>query len=153
MKSMLSKAVIVAGILLLLFLVVVGLLVYPIFSVNRPPKITKPAQLIADCQTLVELRHGGPLVIEQSDAWTRGSISSNQWPSSISELKPRGVYVLDDRVSIFISTGGIGPSYGYLIPYLKTTNFNHIGKKRATISGSYVMRTRNENIFYWSSIE
>ncbi|HMO41475.1 MAG TPA: hypothetical protein PKE17_18840 [Saprospiraceae bacterium] len=152
-KSMLSKVVIIAGVLLLLFLVAVGLLVYPIFAVNRPPKITNAAQLVADCQALVELRRGGSLQIEQSDAWTRGTISSNQWPDSIYELNPRGVFVLDDRVSIFISTGGIGPSFGYLIPYLKSTNFNHIGGRRTIISGSYVTRTRHENIFYWASIE
>jgi len=152
-KSLIGKVAIIAGVLFTLFIVAVGLLVYPIFRVNRPPAIKNPIQLVADCQMLVELKHKGKLTLEEKDPWTRGSIILEQWPVSLAELEPRGVYVLDDRVTILVSTGGIGPSFGYVIPYLKQTNFIILGRGRTKIGGSFVSKTEYTNVYSWTNIE
>jgi len=151
--SLIGKVATISGILLALFLGLVISIVYPIFKVNRPPPLQNPNQIVTDCQSLVEMRQRGELKLDESDKWTIGTLSKEQWPSSISALKPRGIYVLDDRVSILISTGGIGPSYGYLIPYLKHTNYNHIGRGRFPTNGIYISKTKFQNIFNWSTIE
>ena len=151
--SLIGKVAAISGILLALFLGLVIALVYPIFKVNRPPPLQNPIQIVADCQSLVEMKQRGELKLDESDKWTVGTLAKEQWPSSISALIPRGIYVLDDRVSILISTGGIGPSYGYLIPYLKITNYNHIGRGRLPTNGIYISRTIFQDIYNWSTIE
>ena len=151
--SLIGKVAAISGILLALFLGLVIALVYPLFKVNRPPPLQNPIQIVADCQSLVEMKQRGELKLDESDKWTIGTLAKEQCPPSISALKPRGIYVLDDRVSILISTGGIGPSYGYLIPYLKHTNYNHIGRGRLSTNGIYISRTKFQNIFNWSTIE
>ncbi len=151
--SLIGKVSAISGVLLALFLGLVIAIVYPIFNVNRPPPLQNPIQIVADCQSLVEMKQRGELKLDESDKWTIGTLAKELWPSSISTLKPRGIYVLNDRVSILISTGGIGPSYGYLIPYLKQTNYNHIGRGRLPTNGIYISRTKFQDIYNWSAIE
>ena len=151
--SLIGKVAAISGILLALFLGLVIAIAYPFFKVNRPPPLQNPCQIVSDCQSLVEMKQRGELKLDESDKWTVGTLAKEQWPSSISALIPREIYVLDDRVSILISTGGIGPSYGYLIPYLKITNYNHIGRGRLPTNGIYISRTKFQDIYNWSTIE
>ena len=153
-KSIIVKVLLVSGMLLAIFAVLAGSLFFYIFKpTTRDFSIINPEQLISECQQLVELKQQGNLTLDESDQWTRGSITSTQWPPSIVALQPRGVYVLDDRVSILLSTGGIGPSFGYVIPYLPKTNFNYLGRGRTQIGNSYVRKTEHKNIYSWSEIE
>mgnify|MGYP003607236035 CR=1 FL=1 len=119
---------------------------------SRLPPINDPVQIVADCQSLVEMKQRGELTFDENSR-PRGALATGQWPSSITTLNPLGIYVSDDRVSIMISTGGMDASYGFLIPYLKQTNYNYIGRGRIPINGRYISKTQFQDIYYWSDIE
>ena len=93
-----------------LFLVAIGLLavlfylfVQPIVSArSKWPRIANQEALLSDAQRLA---------VE-----TEGSmIASNLWPESVSMLKPRHMFRRADHLEIIMSTGGIDPSWGYLV--------------------------------------
>lgn len=91
-------------ILLILVAVTFGLLIYPIIKTSRPqwPRIEDPKALLIQSQGL--LGH----VDSQG-------ITPEEWPEAIKAIMPKYVHVYDDSVVLTISTGGINPSWGYLI--------------------------------------
>ena len=120
---------------------------------SRLPPINDPVQVVADCQSLVEMKQRGEIQLTETNLWITGTLAKEQWPISIAALNPLWISVFDDRVSIMISTGGIDASYGFLIPYLKQTNYNHIGRGRNQINGRYISKTQFQDIYYWEDIE
>ncbi|MDY0126281.1 MAG: hypothetical protein RBS09_08830 [Anaerolineaceae bacterium] len=120
---------------------------------SRLPPINDPVQVVADCQSLVEMKQRGELKPNEIDVRRTGTLAKEQWPASISALTPLGVSVFDDRVSILISTGGMDASYGFLIPNLKQTNYNYIGQVRYSTGVKYISRTQFQEIYYWEDIE
>lgn len=137
----------------ILLIAVVIALIYPFFAVNRPPGISDAAALVQDCQVLAEQHLSGELQIDTSNRRLSGGVIESELPQSIAALKPRGVYVKDDRVIILISTGGIDASFGYIVPYLTVTNFAHVGKRHQPVDGVNLSMTKHKNVYYWSGIE
>jgi len=93
-----------------LFLAAIGLLAVMFYLVVQPivsarpkwPRIANQEALLSDAQRLAVEAEGS-------------MIASNLWPESVSMLKPRYVFRRADHLEIIMSTGGIGPSWGYLV--------------------------------------
>ena len=68
------------------------------------PEITDAELLKGECRALVL----------SGDGLTR-EIPKKDWPVSVRELNPRGVFTDDGFVEVLVSSGGIGPSRGFYI--------------------------------------
>mgnify|MGYP005858503131 CR=1 FL=1 len=83
----------------------VGLLVYPVYKVSfiKWPSLEHSDKLIEACELLIAA-HSEPT-----------AIPNDEWPSVISNMKPRYVFVDRGYVKITISSGGIGDSWGLIV--------------------------------------
>jgi hypothetical protein len=70
------------------------------------PSIRDPSALRSDCSRLLAIPDWSVRPVD---------IPPERWPTSISALHPRSVTVRDGVVDLFLSSGGIGSSYGYLV--------------------------------------
>jgi|GEM_PF-5790306 len=82
-----------------------GLLVYPVYKVSfiKWPSIEHPEEFIEACE---ELLRSYPKPTD---------VPKDEWPSAISEINPRHVFVDGAYVKITISSGGIGDSWGLIV--------------------------------------
>jgi len=134
-------------------LVIALFLMYPFHSVNQPPKVHDAKQLVSDCQELIDLHSQGKLTIVTEGGRQLNSIVSEQWPASIASLRPICVYVDNERVTILTSTGGIDPSFGYMIPKLEGNTLSQIGTERPVVQGVKIRETPYSNVWFWRGIE
>ena len=95
-----------AGILMagVVLCIAAGFLAYPIVKYSRPtwPKIAAPSSLLDEADALCR-------------ATPFGTVPKGQWPSGIASLNPVDVAAAQGHLYITISTGGINPSWGYLV--------------------------------------
>jgi hypothetical protein len=118
----------------ILFIAVPTLFIQSVFYwINQPSKIQDPSQFVSDCQELMNLKRQDKLEYITETGWHQGSVVKEQWPASIARIKPIGVNVHDDGVWVMTSTGGIGSSFGYLVPDLGKNQFAHIGRNRTVV--------------------
>ena len=106
------------------------------------PAVRDPAQLVLDCERLLQTIPDFPPGT-MMDAGT--DLASSQWPGSISVLQPRAVTLYPGAVDIFVSSGGIGPSFGYLVAPRET---NPCASPR-----HYLTRPYKRGICFWESEE
>jgi len=91
--------------ILLLLAVIAALLVAgPIYFASRQrwPRISDSNALLKDAQTITSIH-------------TNGAVDAKAWPRSIAELHPRFVHKDENCVDVTISSGGINPTWGYVI--------------------------------------
>jgi hypothetical protein len=81
-------------------------------SVEWPP-VNDPAVLLRECATLLD--HAGQAIEPNSVRSIPGQVEEPNWPASVRSLKPVRVYARKGYVGVMISTGGIGPAWGYLV--------------------------------------
>ena len=112
-----------------------GLLAYPIIENSRPtwPRVDDPAILLSEAAVLC---HATPF----------GTIPKGQWPSGIASLNPQYVTASQGHLCVTISTGGINPSWGFLIfPDGRTDSTTEVGLR--------VLGTTAPGIFRFEAIE
>ena len=112
-----------------------GLLAYPIIKYSRPawPRIEEPSALLVEADALCK-------------ATPFGKIPKEQWPPDIASLNPQYVTTSEGKLYVTISTGGINPSWGYLIfPDGRTDGTADIGIR--------VLGTTAPGIFRFEAIE
>ena len=103
------------------------------------PCISNADTLVAECDQLVRgmatgRAEGDNPVIE---------VPSSKWPPSVAALRPRGVFVRRTSVDIYLSSGGIGTSRGYLVfP-------QHVDP--AVLRAYFTTRAYKDRIFFWES--
>jgi len=129
------------------------ILMQPLDRVNQPPKVQDANQLVSDCQELTDLHNEYKLKLVTERGWQMNSIVSEQWPASIASLRPIGVFVGDEGVRILISTGGVGPSFGYLIPNLEKDTHSQAGTEKPVVRGVKIRKTPYSNVWFWRGIE
>lgn len=134
-------------------LAVALILMQPFHRVHQPPKVRDADQLVSDCQELIALHSQGELAIVTEGGRQLNSIVQEQWPASIVSLRPLGVYVDNERVTILTSTGGIGPSFGYVIPKLEGNALSRIETERPVVQGAKTRNTPYANVWFWRGIE
>jgi hypothetical protein len=153
-KKLLTRLGCSLAVLVALFTVgLLAFVVYALTSINQCPAIDDTMALVQDCQTLIKGNNTGAISIDRSKGRFSGGLSNVEWPQTLSALKPRAIFLKDDRVVILISTGGIGSSFGYMVPYLSVTNFSHVGRRRVRNGGVYLSKTKYENVYRWDGIE
>ena len=104
------------------------------FSDYKWPKINDGKLIVKECSIFINRRNYGKL-------------NRSEWPNSIISLKPKYVFINKDYVMITISTGGIGPSWGYIIIPEKKLNLNNFPEVKLWNSGI------NKRIYKFVSIE
>lgn len=83
----------------------IGLVVYPVYKVSfiKWPTIKNPEEFIQACEGLLK-SYPKPT-----------DVPKDEWPSAISEINPRYVFVDGTYVKITVSSGGIGDSWGLIV--------------------------------------
>jgi len=95
------------------------------------PAIQDRNALLSDCRSLIQRFP------------KNANIPKENWPASIMTFKPKGVSTGTDSIDIFISSGGIGPSYGLLI-FLGTPD-------QSIIKQYFFTREYAKGIYFWQS--
>lgn len=125
-------SILMAGVVLC---VAAGVLAYPIVKYSRPtwPKIEAPSSLLVEADAICR-------------ETPFGTIPKEKWPAGIASLNPQYVTTSQGHLCVTISTGGINPSWGYLIfPDGRTDGTAEIGLR--------VLGTTAPGIFRFEAIE
>lgn len=81
---------------------ILGFILYPAYSAIRPdwPEITEDKK---------------ERILEFASGLEDGRVAPEDWILEIEEMKPRSVYFEKGVLEIILSSGGIGPGWGYLV--------------------------------------
>jgi len=105
------------------------------FAISRHfgafPKIADTQKLREDCRSILA---GFP---------ASSSIPKEKWPDSITKLNPKSVSIHKHAIDIFISSGGIGPSFGILVFPDSSSD--------SALADYFSVQKYRDGIFFWQS--
>lgn len=136
----------ILSIILITIFIFFCFILWPFIRINMWPRIDNAEILVKDCKTLILQKSLGKLEFNPRKSYFSEGLIEEYWPDSIKKLKPRAVYIEEGYVSILISTGGIDPSWGYLV-------LPENSKKLEKLNHIRIYDTKNENIYKWEGIE